>query len=101
MVLTKSTSGTVTLSGANTYSGGTNVNFGTLALGTSNVLRDDGAVTVNGGTFAIAGNSDTVGAVTLSTGATFRITLRRAGELTEDAHCSRPWISGRYQPSGS
>jgi autotransporter-associated beta strand protein len=60
--------GTMTLSGANTYTGGTTVNAGTLALGTSNRLRDEGALTINGGTFDMGGFSDTVGAVTVNGG---------------------------------
>ncbi|MBM4018934.1 MAG: hypothetical protein FJ288_11500, partial [Planctomycetes bacterium] len=69
VALTKTTAGTVTLSGANTYTGGTNVNLGTLALGASDVLEDTGAVVVGGGTLAIGAFSDTVGAVTLVSGA--------------------------------
>jgi len=66
--LTKTTGGTVILSGANTYTGGTNVNAGTLALGVVNTLASTGAVTVGGGTLDLAGNSNTVGVVTLSSG---------------------------------
>ena len=64
--LAKAGAGSLTLSGANTYSGGTIVNAGTLTLGASNVLADAGAVTVTGGTFALGANSDTVGAVQLT-----------------------------------
>ena len=60
--LTKGTAGTVTLTGANTYTGGSNINAGTLvvatggAIGTSNSL-----VMVNGGTLEIAGGAVTAG----------------------------------------
>jgi filamentous hemagglutinin family protein len=66
--LSKTTSGTVTLSGANTYTGTTTVGDGTLALGASNVLADGSALVVNGGTFAIGANSDTVASVSLQGG---------------------------------
>jgi autotransporter-associated beta strand protein len=70
VALTKTTAGTVTMSGGNTYSGGTTISAGTLALGASDVLADAAAVAVDGATavLSIAGNSDTVGAVTLKNG---------------------------------
>lgn len=64
-----SSDGTVTLSAVNTYTGGTRIDAGTLALGhATNTLVNTGAVAVNGGTLSIGGNSDTVGAVTLISG---------------------------------
>ncbi|MBM3852211.1 MAG: hypothetical protein FJ399_03555 [Verrucomicrobia bacterium] len=65
--LTKSGSGTWTLSGANTYSGLTTVSAGTLVFGHATDTID-GAITVSGGTLSLGTNSDTVGAVTLSSG---------------------------------
>ena len=64
----KNGAGTWTLGAANTYTGGTTVNLGTLALGASNRLADTGAVNVNGGTLAMSTFNDTVGAVTLTSG---------------------------------
>lgn len=62
-------SGSLILSGTNTYTGGTTVSSGTLKLDhATNTLANSGAVTVSGGTLALGGNSDTVGAVTLSSG---------------------------------
>ncbi|BCU77630.1 autotransporter-associated beta strand repeat-containing protein [Luteolibacter sp. LG18] len=52
--LLKSGSGTLTISNANAYSGGTFLNAGTLALANAAALGS-GAVTLNGGTLAIGG----------------------------------------------
>ena len=68
VALTKDTAGTVTLSGANSFTGGTNVNAGTLAFGASNVLADSGALNVSGGMLSIGAYTDTVGVVTLASG---------------------------------
>jgi autotransporter-associated beta strand protein len=60
---------TLTLTGSNTYTGGTTVSAGTLTLGNAtNTLADTGAVNVSGGTLDIGANSDTVGAITLTSG---------------------------------
>jgi autotransporter-associated beta strand protein len=69
--LMKNGSGTLTLSGANSYTGGTIVNAGTLAVGGNAVLPSVGAVTVNsGGELALSGYQQTIdsysGAGTLS-----------------------------------
>ena len=66
--LTKDTSGTVTLSGANIFSGTTTVSLGTLSYGANDALGT-GALTVSGGTLDMGtGRTDSVGAVTLTSG---------------------------------
>ncbi len=55
------TSGALTLSGANSYAGGTTINAGMLTLGAGSSLASGGAVTVNGGTFNLNGANQTVG----------------------------------------
>jgi autotransporter-associated beta strand protein len=69
--LTKNGTGTLTLSATNTYTGITTVSAGTLALGhATDTLSSSSAVKVDGATavLSIAGNSDTVGAVSLKNG---------------------------------
>ena len=55
--------GTTILTAANTYTGGTTVSAGTLRLGSGGSLAPTGALTVNGGTFDLNGNNQTVGAL--------------------------------------
>ncbi len=68
MIIVKSGAGTWTLSGTNTYTGGTTISAGAIKLGASDRLADTGAVTVSGGTFDLGAFSETVGAITLSSG---------------------------------
>ncbi|MBN2507233.1 MAG: autotransporter-associated beta strand repeat-containing protein [Verrucomicrobia bacterium] len=67
--LTKTAPGTVTLSGANTYSGDTRINEGTLAAGAANALSPNSAVTVKGGTLDLDGHDQAAGPVSLVAGA--------------------------------
>ncbi|WP_461783360.1 autotransporter-associated beta strand repeat-containing protein [Prosthecobacter sp.] len=67
--LTKVGAGTLTLSAANTYTGGTTINAGTLALGITDALSSAGNVTITGGTFDVATFNDTVATVSLQSGA--------------------------------
>jgi autotransporter-associated beta strand protein len=75
--LEKVGSGNLTLSASGTYDGGTTVTAGTLTLGASDVLANAGSVTVAGGTLDIGANSDTVGALSLTSGS-----ISGAGTLT-------------------
>lgn len=61
--LTAAGAGTLVLSGANTYSGGTVLSSGILQVGAANALPGSGQLTVNGGTFDLASFSPTIDAL--------------------------------------
>ena len=80
IAITKTGTGTQTLSGSNPYTGGTRIDAGTLTLGhATDTLANTGAINVNGGTLDLGTNTDTVGAVTLTSGS---ITGSGTGRLT-------------------
>ncbi|TXM63552.1 hypothetical protein FV226_27475, partial [Methylobacterium sp. WL12] len=67
--LVKSGTGTVMLSGANIYSGGTRVDGGTLKLtSTGRLGAADAALVVGGGTLDLGGTSASAGPVVLTAG---------------------------------
>ena len=76
--LTKQGAGTLSLVGPNSYSGGSSVNAGTLRLAFGASLASGSALTVNGGTFDLNSNNQTLGALSGTGGA---ITLG-SGTLT-------------------
>jgi len=82
--LTKAGTGTLIVSGANTYTGATAISAGTLQLGATNAAPSGSAVTVSGGaTFDLRGFSDGIGSLagagTVTSGAAGAVTLTAGG----------------------
>ena len=86
--LTKSGDGTATLSGNNTYTGLTNIEAGTLKLGSAGALGGQGGLTADG-TLDLNGNSATIsalnGAGTITSGTAGAVALT-AGAGDNDGH---------------
>ncbi|MGC4033449.1 MAG: autotransporter-associated beta strand repeat-containing protein [Tepidisphaeraceae bacterium] len=89
IAITKTGTGTWTLGGSNTYTGDTTVTAGTLALGNNERLANTANLVLNGGTFATAGFSETLGTLGLTNTSTMdlgsgfsRVTFSGAGTLT-------------------
>ena len=94
--LAKSGTGVLTLTGANSYSGLTQVSGGVLRLGASNVIANASIVSVaSGATFDLAGFNDTIGGLT---GA--GTVALGSGRLTVD-QATNSVLSGPITGSGS
>ncbi|MEI6655484.1 MAG: autotransporter-associated beta strand repeat-containing protein, partial [Verrucomicrobiota bacterium] len=66
--LAKAGSGTLTLNGSNTYTGGTAINAGTLQVGADHNLGGTGAITFGGGTLAFSAGFSSSRNLTLNSG---------------------------------
>jgi fibronectin-binding autotransporter adhesin len=90
--LTKTGTGTLTLAGANTHTGATNINAGTLQLGANNALSSSTAVTVAGGaTLNLNNYSDTIGSL-----AGAGVITLGSGTLTAGADNTSTIFSGSF-----
>ncbi|MGJ3242155.1 MAG: autotransporter-associated beta strand repeat-containing protein [Opitutales bacterium] len=82
--LTKTGSGNMTLTGSNTATGTFTVDEGTLTLGATDTLDDAMDMTLDGGTLAIDGISDTLDAFTLQSTSDLDFLGEAGGYLTFD-----------------
>ena len=80
--LYKTGDGTIILSGANTYTGGTTIAAGNLTISDSGTLGTAADLTLNGGSLDLGGTSQIVGDVSITTAAASGDTIGGGGDLT-------------------
>ena len=93
--LTKLGSGTLTLSGTNTYAGATTISNGTLRLGIANALPTNSVVNVNGGIYDLGGFTVTNGQVNVTSGSIINGTIANSGITVDNTATMTTWIGSR------
>ena len=69
LTLVSTSTGTLVLTGANSYSGGTNINAGTISVNANGTLpAANNTISFNGGTLAVTANTTVGNAITLNSG---------------------------------
>ncbi len=100
--LVKSGANMLTLSGSNSYTGGTTIKSGTLQVGNVSALgSSSGAVAVNGGTLDLNGNSITVGALSGSSAGLISSSLAGSIVLTSSSATSGTYAGTIANGSGT
>lgn len=84
---TKTGTGTVTLAGANNYTGNTDINAGSILLSGSGTLGNGAALNLGGGSLNLGGLSSTVGAVSVTAAAASGNTISN-GSLTGTSYAA-------------
>jgi fibronectin-binding autotransporter adhesin len=97
--LTKTGAGIFTLSGANTYTGDTTVNGGTLALGASNVISSNSDITIGNATLNAATFIDNLGTLDLTS--TAKINLGTGAALSFANSSAIDWTGGTLNLTGT
>ncbi len=97
--LTKRGAGTLTLSGSNSYSGGTIINSGTLVAGDNHAVGT-GEVTVNAGTFLIQNDVSVTNQVTLA-GGTLARNLGAGTNLANAINVTSDFAGGAANTTGT
>jgi fibronectin-binding autotransporter adhesin len=99
--LKKAGNGVALLATPAAHTGGTVVNAGTLLLGSSGVLPDAGALTLNGGTLATGGNDEVVGALGITANSILDLGSGTGSEVTFASVSSWTGILSIWNYSGA
>ena len=100
--LTKEGTGTLTLSGANTYTGTTTINAGTLTLSGGNSIVNTGAVSVSSGAVLNLSSSETIGSIAGAGNVTLGSnTLTTGGDNTSTTFSGDISGTGGFTKAGS
>jgi autotransporter-associated beta strand protein len=104
VAIAKIGSGKLTLSGNNTYTGGTTVAAGTLQAGSRTAFSPNSVLTVNGGVVDLNGNNVTIGGLTSSNPSTGVVANNLAGTtatLTSDGDTRSDYYYGTLKDSST
>lgn len=101
MTLTKAGAGTQTLAGANSYTGATSINAGTLALGANGVIPDGSPVSLGAGTLDAATFTDLLGTLDVTAGATINLGAGAALAFADSSDPGLAWTGGTLTITGT